>query len=194
MAKKDKRKIISQDSSSSSSSSAAAAAALAATTSCNDQNKNHKKSKVERIKPKKENEKEKKEKEAEKGKGLDMFDELFATKKENEMKQKKEEMEEEKRREEHLKMFRSNNNTNSNTSAGVNLKNAKKIELTQDRNDVGKIKKGEWANDGLGGVFDVDGFTGRKQEGVKIFKAHLFNKKGFGTTEDCPFDCDCCYI
>ena len=128
-----------------------------------------------------------------KGKGMDMFDELFATKKEIEQTQKKQEEDDEKRHEEYQKMIRNNNN-NSSSVLGLAGKNAKSIELSQDRSDVNKINKGEWANDGLGGVFDADGFTGRKEGGSKIYKAHLFNKKGFGTTEDCPFDCKCCYI
>jgi len=72
----------------------------------------------------------------------------------------------------------------------------KKIQLSYDRNDIGKVKSGEWAQDGLGGVFDSEGFTGRREgtQGLKVFKAHLFNKKGFGTSKDCPFDCDCCFI
>ena len=85
---------------------------------------------------------------------------------------------------------------NKKSSSMFASKAAKNIELSQDRNDVQKIRKGEWANDGLGGVFNVDGFTGRKQDGsgYKIYKAHLFNREGFGTTKDCPFDCKCCYI
>ena len=67
--------------------------------------------------------------------------------------------------------------------------------LSYTRDDAVALGKGEWVNDGLGGIFDSEGYTGRKQEGTgKIYKAHLFNKKGFGTTPDCPFDCDCCYI
>mmetsp|Transcript_4621 Transcript_4621/g.5669 ORF Transcript_4621/g.5669 Transcript_4621/m.5669 type:complete len:213 (-) Transcript_4621:831-1469(-) len=125
-------------------------------------------------------------------KGIDEIDALFASKKETELIHKKQEVENEKRLEEQRKLFRKNSSNGSSTSN----KNLKCIELSQDRSDVGKIRRGEWANDGLGGVFDVDGFTGRKQEGTgyKIYKAHLFNKEGFGNTKDCPFDCKCCYI
>ena len=123
--------------------------------------------------------------------GLDDIDNLFATKKEIEITQKKQQAQEDKILEEQRKLFRQNNNTNS-----VKIKNAINIDLKQDRSDVQNLNKGEWVNDGLGGVFTTDGFTGRKQEGswYKIYKAHLFNKKGFGTTPDCPFDCKCCYI
>ncbi len=128
----------------------------------------------------------------EKGKGIDEIDALFASKKETELMQKKQEAEEEKMHQEQRKLFQKNRNS----GGGVSKKNVKNIDLSQDRTDIGKIQRGEWANDGLGGVFDVDGFTGRKQEGTgyKIYKAHLFNKEGFGTTKDCPFDCKCCYI
>jgi hypothetical protein len=124
---------------------------------------------------------------------IDEIDELFAIKKETQKTIRKQEEDDEKKREEQRKLFRKNNNTSSSLSSTFN---AKSIELSQDRNDVQKLNKGEWANDGLGGVFDRDGYTGRKEDGsgYKIYKAHLFNKKGFGMSKDCPFDCDCCYI
>lgn len=53
----------------------------------------------------------------------------------------------------------------------------------------------KWAEDGLGGIFNGEGYTGRKDEGGhRVFKAHLMNREGFGNSKDCPFDCDCCYI
>ena len=120
--------------------------------------------------------------------GLDDIDALFAVKKENDVALKKEEKAEDERRKK-LKHDRS-------TEKNMYAKSAKKICLSYDRDDVSKLKSGEWAKDGLGGVFNTDGYTGRKEEGsgFKIYKAHLFNKKGFGTTKDCPFDCQCCYI
>lgn len=64
-----------------------------------------------------------------------------------------------------------------------------------DRSDLDKVEgTGKWVDDGLGGVYNKDGWTGRTDDGLKVYKAHLFNKKGFGTTKDCPFDCDCCFI
>ena len=55
-------------------------------------------------------------------------------------------------------------------------------------------QQGEWTDDGLGGKFNAEGFTGRVQDGCKIFKAHVLNKPNFGYSKDCPFDCDCCFI
>lgn len=52
----------------------------------------------------------------------------------------------------------------------------------------------KWVDDGLGGVYNSEGFTGRVEDGVKVFKAHLLQKENAGQTPDCPFDCDCCYI
>ena len=62
-----------------------------------------------------------------------------------------------------------------------------------DRRFAGGSSK-TWVDDGLGGKFNAEGFTGRKEDGVKIFKAHVLNKPNFGLSKDCPFDCDCCYI
>ena len=76
-------------------------------------------------------------------------------------------------------------------------RNVKAIgNLKYDRSDASRLVSGEWASDGLGGVFNSDGFTGRRDgdNGMKVFKAHLFNKPGFGESKDCPFDCDCCFI
>uniref|UniRef100_A0A7S2NSR5 Uncharacterized protein n=1 Tax=Leptocylindrus danicus TaxID=163516 RepID=A0A7S2NSR5_9STRA len=78
----------------------------------------------------------------------------------------------------------------------ADAKRAKDSRLKEDRSDISNMKKGQWRDDGRGGVFDCEGFTGRKEagSGFKIYKAHLMNKKGFGQSKDCPFDCDCCYI
>lgn len=60
---------------------------------------------------------------------------------------------------------------------------------------LGTEKTGdEWVADGLGGKFNTEGFTGRVEDGVKIFKAHVLAKPNAGNTPECPFDCDCCYI
>lgn len=139
----------------------------------------------------KEKTKDTKERKKVKSDGLDEIDALFALKKEKDIEQKKKEAEDEKKREDQMKFFI--DNAKHSTTAAL-LKNAKNIKLSYDRTDVQNLKKGDWVNDGKGGVFDSEGFTGRKEEGLKVYKAHLFNKKGFGTTPDCPFDCDCCYI
>ena len=52
----------------------------------------------------------------------------------------------------------------------------------------------DWVDDGLGGIYNSEGYTGRVEDGMKIFKTHLLQSSKSGTTPDCPFDCDCCYI
>ena len=72
---------------------------------------------------------------------------------------------------------------------------ANRPQFKGDRNDLTAVKTGAWIDDGLGGVFNKEGFTGRQtDDGMKIFKAHLFNDKAFGKTKECPFDCQCCFI
>ena len=76
-------------------------------------------------------------------------------------------------------------------------KAAKLSTLTYSRTDVEHLGKDKdrWATDGLGGVFNGEGYTGRRDDGGhRVFKAHLMNKKGFGQSPDCPFDCNCCFI
>eukprot|EP00548_Thalassiothrix_antarctica_P005948 CAMPEP_0194148218 /NCGR_PEP_ID=MMETSP0152-20130528/30837_1 /TAXON_ID=1049557 /ORGANISM="Thalassiothrix antarctica, Strain L6-D1" /LENGTH=137 /DNA_ID=CAMNT_0038849585 /DNA_START=14 /DNA_END=427 /DNA_ORIENTATION=+ len=70
----------------------------------------------------------------------------------------------------------------------------KKRKFTYSRNDLSGVKEKQWVDDGLGGIFNSDGYTGRVESGVKVFKAHLFNKSNFGGTPECPFDCECCFI
>lgn len=122
--------------------------------------------------------------------GLDDIEDLFASKKERDIEQKKRRKEEERVQTAKKEFFKKN----AQTSEGASLAKAKKKSLVGDRSDVQDVKKNEWVNDGLGGVFDREGYTGRKEDGMKVYKAHLFNKKGFGTTSDCPFDCQCCFI
>lgn len=61
-----------------------------------------------------------------------------------------------------------------------------------------RAERAGWVDDGLGGVHDKDGWTGRRtEEGMRIFKTRLLQptkKKVSGGTPLCPFDCDCCYI
>ena len=52
----------------------------------------------------------------------------------------------------------------------------------------------KWVDDGLGGQFNNEGYTGRMEDGVKVFKAHVLNRPTAGLTKDCPFDCQCCFI
>jgi hypothetical protein len=72
--------------------------------------------------------------------------------------------------------------------------NHKKKKLTYTRQDTEALTEKEWADDGLGGKFNREGYTGRVEGGVKIYKAHLFNAPNFSSTKDCPFDCQCCVI
>lgn len=62
------------------------------------------------------------------------------------------------------------------------------------RKDLLSMREKEWKDDGLGGKYNKEGFTGRREDGVKVYKAHLLNQRDFGNTPDCPFDCSCCYI
>ena len=52
----------------------------------------------------------------------------------------------------------------------------------------------DWVDDGLGGKYNSEGYTGRVEDGMKIFKTHLLQSSKSGSTKDCPFDCDCCFI
>ena len=144
--------------------------------------------------------------------GLDEIDDLFAAKKsadkEHRVREEKDEKERKKRRRERraeeAAMARgesvaaaSTAGASTSATAPSHLRSkAKSVSsLSYTRDDAAGLSNGQWANDGLGGIFDSEGYTGRKVEGsMKVYKAHLFNKKGFGTTKDCPFDCDCCYI
>ena len=139
------------------------------------------------------------------GSGLDVIDDLFAAKKiakkEAKTKEAKEEDERRrrrrKRREEESAAQGGTAGSSAAAAAPSHLRSkAKKLaSMTHSRDDAAGLKSGEWASDGRGGIFDGEGYTGRKVDGgMKIFKAHLFNKEGFGTTTDCPFDCNCCFI
>ena len=144
--------------------------------------------------------------------GLDEIDDLFAAKKTADKAQRIQDEKDEKERKKRRRERRAEEaalalggSVAAAASAGASTASAapshlrskaKSVSsLSYTRDDAVALGKGEWVNDGLGGIFDAEGFTGRKQEGTgKIYKAHLFNKKGFGTTPDCPFDCDCCFI
>ena len=70
-----------------------------------------------------------------------------------------------------------------------------RADLEQLNDSNSKEAKNKWATDGLGGVFNGEGYTGRRDDGGhRVFKAHLMNKEGFGESPDCPFDCNCCFI
>jgi len=69
----------------------------------------------------------------------------------------------------------------------VENKNQRAMKMSKNSTD-------DWVNDGLGGVYNSEGFTGRVEDGVKVFKAHILRKRNSGNTPECPFDCDCCFI
>lgn len=113
-------------------------------------------------------------------KGLTELDEIFSTR------PKKEETTENNKEEQLNKQHR--------RAQSQDYSRRKKSKLTYSRLDLDGVKEKEWADDGLGGKFNKEGYTGRVEGGVKVFKAHLFNKKDFGKSADCPFDCNCCFI
>lgn len=77
----------------------------------------------------------------------------------------------------------------------VQLNNSSSTNNNNNNSKSSKNHNEKWASDGLGGIFNTEGYTGRKDEGGhRVFKAHLMNREGFGMSPDCPFDCDCCYI
>lgn len=115
--------------------------------------------------------------------GLDEIDALFNAKKTS----KKRHFEEENKKRKQLEDNEAKRRKLRDTSI-------KKKKLHYDRSDILEMREREWADDGLGGKFNNDGFTGRKHDGLKVFKAHLFNKPNFGSSASCPFDCDCCFI
>ncbi|KAL3816266.1 hypothetical protein ACHAXA_008074 [Cyclostephanos tholiformis] len=83
------------------------------------------------------------------------------------------------------------------TREDIERLNGKKADDQDDDKIRGKggEARDRWASDGLGGVFNGEGYTGRRDGGGhRVFKAHLMNKRGFGNSPDCPFDCDCCFI
>lgn len=89
----------------------------------------------------------------------------------------------------------------SSAPEALHAKAVKLGKLSYTRSDLEQLnekskleRKDKWASDGLGGIFNGEGFTGRKDDGHRVFKAHLMNKEGFGQSPDCPFDCDCCFI
>ncbi len=89
----------------------------------------------------------------------------------------------------------------THASEALQSKAIKLGKLSYTRSDLDELngsskseRKDKWASDGLGGIFNGEGYTGRKDDGHRVFKAHLMNKEGSGQTADCPFDCDCCFI
>ena len=105
-----------------------------------------------------------------KKRGWDEIESLFSDGKKQKKEQKSEEAAEKKKKKE--------------------LQKARRNQSQQQAPKAG----GEWVDDGLGGVYNSEGYTGRVEDGVKVFKAHILRKPNAGETPDCPFDCKCCYI
>ena len=127
-----------------------------------------------------------------KGGGLDEIESLFGEKKKQKRQQRLDEAETEKAaasfKKRKTKMMVDKNKISSSSPGNSSARGS-----TSDGGG-GNRSRSEWTDDGLGGVYNAEGFTGRNEDGVRIFKAHLFNKPNFGNSKDCPFDCDCCYI
>jgi Eukaryotic protein of unknown function (DUF1764) len=68
------------------------------------------------------------------------------------------------------------------------------IPPSQNKQQQSTSRTADWVEDGLGGKYNSEGFTGRIQDGMKVFKTHLLQSKKSGTTPECPFDCNCCFI
>ncbi|GAB5363582.1 hypothetical protein AAMO2058_000896000 [Amorphochlora amoebiformis] len=83
-------------------------------------------------------------------------------------------------------------NSYDHNQAALDAKAAEEAESSKGSKEG--CRENIWIDDGLGGVYDKEGFTGRKTgDGMRIFKAlHSKNKNGGGTPL-CPFNCDCCY-
>jgi hypothetical protein len=157
--------------------------------------------------------------------GLDEIESLFASKKEStkqlqkQLQQEEEDAQIERRRrkearlaEEEEELALRGASTSTAAAAGKRKGDASAPQslhakaqtlqsLTYTRSDLQQLnstnseQKDKWASDGLGGVFNGEGYTGRRDDGGhRVFKAHLMNKEGFGGSKDCPFDCDCCFI
>ena len=51
------------------------------------------------------------------------------------------------------------------------------------------LRSGDWADDGLGGIYNGEGWTGRRtDDNLRIFKAHLIKVGAGGGTSSCPFE------
>ena len=112
------------------------------------------------------------------GDGIDEFDILFSEKK----RQDKQIKEDEEKKEAHRKAAKKARYQNDGASS------------TSTKSRIAEMSGPEWVDDGLGGKYNHEGYTGRIEDGVKIFKRHILNKPGAGNTKDCPFDCNCCFI
>ena len=82
-------------------------------------------------------------------------------------------------------------------AAAKKAESAKKAFKKASKSGKAKAEElgGDWVDDGLGGVYNSEGFTGRVEDGVRVFKAHVIQQSAdAGQTDLCPFDCKCCYM
>lgn len=112
------------------------------------------------------------------GGGIDEFDILFSEKKKQDRQTKEDEAKKEAARKAAKKARYKSDGARSSSK----------------KNHIADTSGSEWVDDGLGGKYNKEGYTGRVEDGVKIFKRHILNKPGAGSTKDCPFDCNCCFI
>jgi hypothetical protein len=112
-----------------------------------------------------------------KKRGWDAIESLFDDKKQDKKDRVVEQQEQKKLNDEYRRQQKAERASGSSSSGSTNFSTKEK-----------------WADDGLGGKYNSEGFTGRVSEGVKVFKAHLLSKPGAGSTDQCPFDCECCYM
>jgi hypothetical protein len=113
-----------------------------------------------------------------KKRGWDAIESLFDDKKQDKKDRHVEQQEQKKLNDEYRRQQKAERAKSSTSASGTTNFSAKE----------------KWADDGLGGKYNSEGFTGRVQDGVKVFKAHLLSKPGAGSTDQCPFDCECCYM
>eukprot|EP00397_Hematodinium_sp_SG-2012_P067262 GEMP01103674.1.p1 GENE.GEMP01103674.1~~GEMP01103674.1.p1 ORF type:complete len:164 (+),score=23.86 GEMP01103674.1:227-718(+) len=84
--------------------------------------------------------------------------------------------------------------SSSTGPAKNNVKKKKKIRPAIKGSAADPLGQDEWCDDGLGGIYNKNGWTGRTtEEGLKIYKTHLLQLQEGGGTENCPFDCNCCF-
>lgn len=108
--------------------------------------------------------------------GIDEIESLFATKKKHKQQQQQQQASQKNAAAATKKTPPSSNNNNNNSKS------------------LDRMTEHEWVDDGLGGKYNHEGYTGRVEDGVRIFKTHLLQSAKSGSTPDCPFDCDCCFI
>lgn len=117
-----------------------------------------------------------------KKRGFDEIEDLFASKRKKE-KEAAKQIAAAKEKEEKERLRRRRRKINAQERKADEFAAQKNIQSTD-----------TWVDDGLGGRFNAEGFTGRVEDGCRIFKAHVLSKPNAGQTPQCPFDCDCCYI